>query len=75
MVKREHATAGLMLAPGGFGPKVLEQQMTLQRKKVFLKGAHDLQRWFEVWQRQYDQIVMERLDPVELLGLRPTTSL
>jgi hypothetical protein len=72
VTRKEQATGGIMLAPGGFGPRVLEHKASLNREGVFLKEAHDFRRWIEVWERQYGQILMNRVDPIELLGLRVT---
>jgi hypothetical protein len=67
VARKENATGAILLSSSGFGPRLLEQEISLSHKGLFLKDQNDLLRWGSVRQRQYGSIVMQSVDPNELL--------
>jgi hypothetical protein len=65
----ENATGAILLSSSGFGPKLLEQEITLAKEGLFLKDQGDVLRWVSVWERQYGSLIMEPIDPRTALGL------
>lgn len=67
LAKAEHAKGAFLVAPGGFGPKLLEQRGELQRKGLRLGDRGAVEHWFSLWEQQYGALLMTRVDPVKLL--------
>ena len=61
--KKEGADAAILLSSSGFGPRLLEQEISLEKKKLFLRGAAHLTKWIELWERQYGSIVIQPILP------------
>jgi len=70
VAQQERAAGSILLSSSGFGPRLLEQEATLARQGVFLKDAQDLSGWIGVWQRQYGGILLEPVNPRDILALR-----
>ncbi len=68
--RRDEATAAILLSSSGFGPRLLEQEATLNRAGLFLKNQNHLHSWIQVWERQYGGILLQPVHPGEALGLR-----
>lgn len=69
IVKKDQATGGVIVAWGGFGPTVLEQQVELQRKNIHLKGEEDIVGWIRAWERQYGSPLLTPVNPLEIVGI------
>lgn len=68
IVENEKACGGILIAPNGFGPKLLEQELSLEQKGLKLRDKVHIQRWLSIWQRTYGNVLVENLDPSEILN-------
>jgi hypothetical protein len=69
-VRREWDAAGaVLLSSSGYGPRLLEQESILERQGLFLKDGSDLLKWLSVWERQYGSILVQPVDPRQVLDL------
>jgi Restriction endonuclease len=69
-VRREWDAAGAVLvSSSGFGPRLLEQEAILKYQGLFLKDESDLRKWLSVWERQYGSILVQPVDPRQVLNL------
>jgi hypothetical protein len=71
VARRDQADAAILLSSSGFGPKLLEQEASFMKDKVFLKDAGNVARWISLWERQYGAVLVHAVDPRELLELAP----
>jgi hypothetical protein len=67
VVTRDNATAGVLLASNGFGPRLLQQEAVLSQRSLFLKDREDLFSWLTVWERQYGDVLARPVDPRKIL--------
>jgi restriction system protein len=69
IARKEQADAAVLLSTSGFGPKLIEQEASLTKDGLFLRGADHLARWTSLWERQYGAMLVHPVDPRELLEL------
>lgn len=61
--RSEDADGAILLSSSGFGPRLLEQEVTLAADKLYLRGTSQLFRWIKLWERQYGSILTEPVSP------------
>jgi hypothetical protein len=61
--KKEGADAAILLSSSGFGPRLLDQELSLTKDKLFLRGAEHVTKWIQLWERQYGSIVIQPIPP------------
>mgnify|MGYP000887923858 CR=1 FL=1 len=69
VTRTDQADAAVLLSTSGFGPKLIEQEASLMKDGLFLRGADHLARWTSLWERQYGAMLLQPVDPRELLEL------
>lgn len=70
VVLAHRASAGVVIASGGFGKRVLEQKgELLQSHKVHLRTSTDISYWIDVWQRTYGSALFTQVNPIAVIGL------
>jgi hypothetical protein len=69
VVKSRKAAGGVLLAPGGFGPKLVEQEVQLRQERIHLKGKGEFLQWVEMWERTYGALLLTKVDPLKIVGL------
>lgn len=63
-VRRDgNADGAILLSSSGFGPRLLDQEITLAADKLYLRGSAELFRWIQLWERQYGSILTEPVPP------------
>jgi hypothetical protein len=67
--KDSEADGAILLSSSGFGPRLLDQQLTLAADKLHLRGTDQLLRWISLWERQYGAIITEPVPPEVLFEL------
>ncbi len=67
--RNEKADGAILLSSSGFGPRLLDQEVTLAADKLYLRGTSQLFRWVELWERQYGSIITEPVRPEVLFEL------
>jgi hypothetical protein len=68
VANRQSATGAVLLSSSGFGPRLLEQEATLETKGLLLRDSRDLHRWLHVWERQYGSVLVQPVDPMVIFG-------
>jgi hypothetical protein len=61
--RNDDADAAILLSSSGFGPRLLDQEVTLAADKLYLRGTNQLFRWIQLWERQYGSILAEPVSP------------
>jgi hypothetical protein len=61
--KKEGADAAILLSSSGFGPRLLDQELSLRKDKLFLRGAEHVTKWIQLWERQYGSMVIQPIPP------------
>jgi hypothetical protein len=69
--KNNDAASAILLSSSGFGPRLIEQEAAFSRQGLFLKDQRDLGNWIQVWERQYGSLLLEPVDPRDILELNP----
>lgn len=67
--RRENADGAILLSSSGFGPRLLDQEVTLAADKLYLRGSSQLFRWVQLWERQYGSILTEPVSPEVLFDM------
>lgn len=67
--RNEKADGAILLSSSGFGPRLLDQEVTLAADKLYLRGTRQLFRWIKLWERQYGSIITEPAPPEVLFEL------
>ena len=68
VVRADNAASGILLASGGFGPKLIEQEASWRRDKIHLRDGSDFVHWVSAWERQYGNVLFTPVNVLELLG-------
>lgn len=61
--RKGDADGAILLSSSGFGPRLLDQEVTLAGDKLYLRGTGQLFRWIKLWERQYGSILTESVSP------------
>lgn len=67
--RKDNADGAILLSSSGFGPRLLDQEVTLAADKLYLRGTGQLFRWIQLWERQYGSIITEPVPPEVLFEL------
>jgi hypothetical protein len=67
IVKNKNAAGGILLATGGFGPRLLEQEAQFRSDGVWLKDRENWGEWVKAWERTYGQWLMQPIDPLSII--------
>lgn len=67
--RNEKADGAILLSSSGFGPRLLDHEVTLAADKLYLRGTRQLFRWIKLWERQYGSIITEPAPPEVLFEL------
>jgi restriction system protein len=59
----DNADGAILLSSSGFGPRLLDQEVTLAADKLYLRGTDQLFRWIQLWERQYGSILTVPVSP------------
>jgi len=68
IAKRDSASGVVLLSSSGFGPKLLEQEASLNAKGLKLRDSQDLHRWIDLWERQYGSVLLQPVDPLAVFA-------
>jgi Restriction endonuclease len=67
--RNDKADGAILLSSSGFGPRLLDQEVTLAVDKLYLRGTGALLRWIQLWERKYGSIITEPVPPEVLFEL------
>lgn len=69
VVNRENARGGILLSSSGFGPKLVEQKVSFEKSRIYLRDGHDISNWLSIWERRYGSLIFEPISPIDILGI------
>jgi hypothetical protein len=69
VARREQADGAVLLSSSGFGPRLLEHEVSLKRDGLHLRDGNHLKHWIRVWERQYGSVLLQPIDPRDVLEL------
>lgn len=68
VAERESASGAVLLSSSGFGPRLLEQEASLEAKGLMLRDSRDLRSWIDLWERQYGSVLVQPVDPMTVFA-------